>query len=130
MRRFYQIVALCLAALWLPVSMCCAFEAASGEALCPSASCHSEDEGDGATKDGCNVIEDGQYQPTVSTIKIAPPIADLCARVLCSHALKVEAEAQHLSVVAETSRPLDWVPVWQFERRAAALAHAPDSLIV
>ena len=127
MRQFYRIVALCLATLWLPATLCCAVEAAGWEVLCSNESCHEGEPGE--VLDGCSVVEEGGYQSAVSNLKVAPPTADLCACLICLRALELGLEAQRAVVVAETTRPRDWVPIWQFERRAAAPAHAPDSLI-
>ncbi len=130
MRRFYQLVALGLATFWLPVTLCCALEAAGGEAICVNDACH--DAADDSAKDGCRLVEDGRYHPAVALIKVVPPAVDLSALAMGMMRLRTlenALEDRHAAVLAEAERPRDWVPVWQFERRAAAPAHAPDSLI-
>lgn len=127
MQRFYKIVALCLATLWLPVVLCCALEAAGVQVICAGADCHETT--DRAANDGCNIVEDGAYNPALAPIKIAPPAIDVCACVICSRALEEPREMASGLVLAATERPRDWVPIWQFERRAAAPAHAPDAVI-
>lgn len=127
-RTLYRIIALFLALAWGPATMCCALEAAGWGVLCSSEACHDES-ADEATTDGCDLVEDGRYQSSIPSARIAPPLGSCCAGLICAG---FKVQLQHHSIIvmrAEIGRPRDWVPIWRFERRAAALAHAPDSLI-
>ena len=108
--------------------MCCAIEAAGFDVLCSNDACHDSSPRK-ATNDGCCVVEDGNYQSTVSPVKVAPPLIAHCVCFICVKAFAPELEIREAAVVSEISRPCDWIPIWQFERRAAATAYAPDSLI-
>jgi hypothetical protein len=127
-RTLSRIVALCLALVWLPATMCCALEAAGVEALCSSDACHDKDSTE-MPLDGCSVVEDGDYQSAVSLLKIARPVGTLLEYLSSFRVVELEVQRQEAVLVAETARPCEWLPVWHFERRAAAPAHAPDSLI-
>lgn len=127
-RTVYRLVALCLALVWGPATMCCALETAGLDALCSDASCHENGSGN-ETTGGCCVLEDGNYQSTVSTLKVAPSLTAHCVCFICVKSFAPELEIREAAVVSAIGRPRDWVPIWQFERRAAAPAHAPDSLI-
>jgi hypothetical protein len=108
--------------------MCCALEAAGVENLCASEDCHLSN-GTNAPLHGCNIVESGGFQSVVPTFKTAPSATFVCACLIC---LKPAAEAPadvEFAVIRDYERPRDWTVRWHFERRAAALAHAPDSLI-
>jgi hypothetical protein len=109
--------------------MCCALEAAGWEIMCSDDSCHESDSAKTAAADGCNAVEDGAYQSAIPSLKVAPSFAALCVCFICIRPFEPELETEHALFVSEIARTRDWVPVWQFERRAAAPAHAPDSLI-
>ena len=126
-RTVYRLVALCLILVWGPATMCCALETAGLDTLCSDAACH-ENGGMEATG-GCCVLEDGNYQSTVFTVKVTPSLVAQCVCFICAKAFAPELEIREAVVVSEIGRPRDWIPIWQFERRAAAPAHAPDSLI-
>lgn len=128
-RTSQRIVALLLVFAWGPATLCCALEAAGWNILCTggaSRDCTS----DHATNDGCNGVgvENGSYHSSVPSIKIALPVTELCSCLICLRAFETEPESQHAAVVREIAQLRDWVPIWQFERRAAAPAHAPDPL--
>ena len=76
-RNLHRLIALCLALVWGPVTMCCALEAAGLEALCSDATCHESDS-EKASPGGCGVVEDGNYNSAVSVVKVAPPITTAC----------------------------------------------------
>jgi hypothetical protein len=122
MRRRRTLIAICLMALWWPATLCCALEGAGWDVLCSSESCHEGDATEGP--DGCNAVEEGRYQGAVSTVKVAPPVLEICVYLICAYAQEVGLESPP---AADFTRPCDWIPAWQFERRAAAPAHAPDS---
>jgi len=128
-RNLHRLIALCLLLVWGPATMCCALDAAGAESLCASETCHSPDK-EKAPGDGCNVLESGDYQSVFSTTKVAPSATFICACLICLRA-DVEKSAEVVAVeLAAIERPRNWTVRWHFERRAAALAHAPDSLTV
>lgn len=124
----YRIIAVCLAVAWVPETMCCRMEAVGWDILCETPCC---DENAAAEKanDGCSELEGGHYQSTSPSIKIAPSVATLCAYAICLRESDEDFETRQAAMAAEIARPRDWVPIWPFERRAAAPAHAPDWLI-
>jgi hypothetical protein len=125
MIRFRTLLALCLAALWLPATQHCDLEAAGVLAE----SCAGEDGAgcDETAADSCKTIEGSAYQASVAVIKVAPRLLAV-AESLPHLALLVPLADVEKARPPRPRRPEDWIPVWQFERRAAALAHAPDSL--
>lgn len=127
-RPLHRLVALCLALLWGPATMCCALEAAGFEALCSDAACHSED-GASTPLNGCGVVESGKYQSVAPTIKTSPATVLVCACLACVHDLVTAPGLAARPLINASDHPLDWLVSWQFVRRAAAPAHAPDSLI-
>ena len=107
--------------------MCCAFEAAGAESLCENGACHSPEEE--APVDGCNVVESGDYQSVVSTIKAAPVASFVWACLFFLQSATAQSRELECSALRELDRPRDWTVSWHFDRRAAALAHAPDFLL-
>lgn len=126
-RNVQRLIALCLILIWGPATMCCALEAAGVENLCASEDCHSPNSAN-APLDGCNIVESGDFQGVVPTFKTAPSVTFICACLICLKAA-VEAPGAVEFAVRDNERPRDCTVGWHFERRAAALAHAPDSLI-
>ena len=126
-RLLFKLTALCLALIWMPVTLCCMAEAASEEAFSLCADRCGDDDG-AEERDSCALVEDGDYSSSISQLKVPAP-----AEAACLHILHVARIADIASLdttavrAAEIRRPRDWVPIWQFERRAAAPAHAPDS---
>lgn len=135
MRCLRFLVALVLAALWLPVTLHCAIEAVVevDGARCLGA-CHDSsttvehdghrDSSHAAGHDGCEIVESGRYKAGFTLLKVAPPLATLCACLLCVHAPETEPETVAV-VSAALERPRDWVPGWHFVRRAAPASRAP-----
>lgn len=75
--------------------------------------------------DGCSVLEDGAYKLGTATLTVAEPRLQPPLFVV---ALPVNLLAGTVAVDRtkdEISRPLNWVPSWQFVRRAAPPSRAP-----
>lgn len=125
MRRFYKLVALCLAVLWLPATMCCALEEVGLKEICSTDSCCDDD---ASAAKACCAVDSGGYHAENTTLKVQPRLVDLCACLVCTTAWDVSIETSRLVAAPGFARPADWLPNWQFERRAAAPAHAPDGL--
>jgi hypothetical protein len=96
--------------------------------MCSNPDCHDSGSGNAAA-DGCNLIEEGNYNSAVASVKVMPRIAIVGACFICVREFAPDLATADAIFVSEIARPRDWVPIWQFERRAAAPAHAPDSLI-
>lgn len=108
--------------------MCCALEATGVESICADGNCHSAD-GTNEPTDGCNILESGDYQGVNPTIKTSAPTSFVCACLICLKAAVRVPSGEQLAVFRAYERPREWTVRWHFERRAAALAHAPDSLL-
>lgn len=125
--RLHRLLALCLALIWGPATLCCTLEAAGYDLLC-STDCHSEEQPK-VDDDGCAVVESGNYQSTAQTIKTAPTILFVHAALICWTDALQAAAMDARPLCRSPRRPQDWVVNWHFVRRAAAPAHAPDGLI-
>ncbi len=80
---------------------------------------------DSCAKDGCNTLESGSYKlGVVKTKAPAPTLHAPLFLVLMPTTLTV-AVAEFGFTPEEFARPLDWVPSWQFVRRAAPPSRAP-----
>jgi hypothetical protein len=121
--RLRSFVALLLLALWLPATLHCSFEAAGFDELF---GCHEEAAStkDHCTGDSCQPLEGFAYKSDSALLKVSPPVPDFCSvwpislsppfARLATGSVMTGAEAPSLS------RP------WQFARRAALPARAPD----
>jgi hypothetical protein len=124
-------IAIVMATLWLPMTQHCGLEAVGMFAA------HCADEA-GATAcadgdcadDGCATLEDGNYRSDNAAVTVSAPEFFVCFGFDFGDAVDCESEADSRYTAGDPfARPREWVPTWQFERRAAAPAHAPDSLI-
>lgn len=122
MQRLRTIVAIVMAWLWLPATQHCGLEAAGVlTARCE----HLGAVGCGhCAPDGCNAVESGSYKIGNGTPKVLPPQLAACV-CLNATAPVLVSEAAVFSRSYE-ERPLEWVPSWQFARRAALLPGAPS----
>lgn len=124
-RRLQRLVALCLLLVWGPAVLCCAMEAAGWGGFCEDAACHA-DHAAQVAGDSCNAVESGNYQSVVPVLKLTPALAVL--RVCFIPVPEPAVAATPEPWAGGFDRPHDWLVRWQFVRRAAAPAHAPDSL--
>lgn len=131
MSRFRsRFVAVWLVAFWLLATQHCRLEAVglldshaeASPGCCATGEVHCD-------HDGCEIVESrGANLP--ATTKVSPPPLALYPCVICASVALPEQEPLPRVRADEFGRPPGWVTAWQFERRAAAPAHAPDSLIV
>ena len=125
MQRLRTIVAIVMAWLWLPATQHCGLEAAG----VLTAQCqHAGAVGCGdCAGDGCNAVESGSYKIGNGTPKVSAPHLAVCVCLVCLNAAVpvLISEAAVFSRSYE-ERPLEWVPSWQFARRAALLPGAPS----
>ena len=124
MRRFSSFLVYLTLALWLPATQHCALEAA-GLVSVTCNDCSSADHCGG--KDGCSTVESGGYKPAVDALKALAPDLIICASYFCSQLVLFQAERALATLPRKTAdRPRDWVPTWNFVRRAAPSPRAPS----
>lgn len=131
MQRLLTIVALFMAALWLPATQHCGLEAAG---VLPSHCEQSEGSDDCAgedscAQDGCKLLESGNYSGSVSAVKVVGPSLVTCFCLICLNSIPAAPDDGPKILVPLCERTLDWVPTWQFEHRAALPPGAPFSLV-
>jgi hypothetical protein len=129
MQRIPMVVALFMAMLWLPATQHCGLEAAGILA----AHCEQAEGAGGCgpdqhcAGDGCETVEGGGYKLSGGTPKLSAPLLAVC---VCLVFLDVAEPALESTVDvffrSYGERPLDWVPSWQFVRRAASPPRAPS----
>ena len=129
--RLVKLVSLLLIAVWLPATLHCHLEALGLDALfaCPvqiADAGHTDN--DTCADDGCQTVEAGQF--VFSKSRIAPaalPSPDACLAVHCL--LQVAPPSPVLQIFASPqTETLPLQRTWQFARRAALPARAPDVL--
>jgi hypothetical protein len=126
LRVLYRLFALCLALSWVPATAHCRMEAVGLDFASCADSCHDKAAPE-AEHDSCNVVEDGLYKAGPQTAKLAPAALH-CVCLLFLHVSAPEPDTGPACASANLETDRDWVPAWHFVRRAAAPAHAPDSL--
>jgi hypothetical protein len=124
--------ALLLAALWLPATLHCQLERLGFDAIFACAdqsgqAAHGDSAG--CTDDGCQTIEAGQVAITKSDLDLLLPPPFVCAGVPCFQYLVPPAPAPEISAFGQ-DETLPLQRTWQFARRAALPARAPDTLKV
>lgn len=127
-RPLHRLIAFCLTLAWGAATLCCALEAAGWKSVCSVECCLDSDSDHAKPTEGCHVIEDGAYHSPAPEIKITPPDGGLGEGFFFIRHCRSELETERRISVSEVARTRDWVPIWQFERRAAAPARAPDWL--
>jgi hypothetical protein len=128
--RLMKLAALLLATLWLPATLHCQLESLGLDALfaCadqPAETAHTN--GDTCADDGCQTIESGQFALSKSKLDLSLLPALACVCVACFQHLAPPAPAPEISAVHQ-DETLPLQRTWQFARRAALPARAPDSL--
>lgn len=130
LRLLYRFTAFSLALLWMPLTLCCSAEAAIGDEFSLCGDDCADRSPEGGQRDGCALVEDGKYSGSVAVLKVSAGNAVAgTGSVILSLAVTPPQAPPAMIRPAEPERPRDWVPTWQFERRAAAPAHAPDAVI-
>jgi hypothetical protein len=127
-----KLAALLLATLWLPATLHCQLEGMGLDTFfaCadqPVESAHTD--AGGCTDDGCQTIESGQVAVTKSKLDLSQLTTLACVCVACFQHLAPPAPApEFFAVHQDETLPLQ--RTWQFARRAALPARAPDTLNV
>ncbi len=125
MRRLLPFLSLLLLATWLPATEHCALEAAGVLSNTCSDGCSDKP----GQADGCDTVENGAYKLSGDTLKVPAPDLFACVCHLCLHQIQSDATCELVPAFgALHERPRDWVPSWQFVRRAAPPSRAPTLL--
>ena len=130
MFRLSKLTALLLAALWLPATLHCQLEGLGLDSLfsCSVESdqaAHSDK--DDCTDDSCQIIENGQITLAKSRVDLGLLSAIACAGPFCL--LQADLPVPVLEIAAtDQDAMLPLQRTWQFTRRAALPARAPDDL--
>ena len=128
MPRFYRLFALCMALLWVPATAHCRIEALGIDFVSCADACHDQAP-DAPHNDGCGVVESGLYKTGSHLVKVAPSLTTLCACFIALPVLEPDAKSGPGIATAQSERPRDWVPTWQFIQRAALSPRAPSLVL-
>ena len=129
-----KIIALTLAALWLPVTLHCDWEAAGLLAAHDTSHANSDccdtanAEPAPCADDGCELVETGLYRSSGRLLQVAAPSVTACTWFLCLQLARLSGITEPVTPVTASGNPAGWVPMWNFERRAAPLSRAPSVL--
>lgn len=123
----HKFLAICVLAFWLVATQHCGLEAAGVFGA------HAEEElagccttGGGCVTDECGTVEDGNYRSDNTVRAMAAPQLTVCA-VLTRCRITVPPRGALPAVGRGHFEPrLDWIPTWQFVRRAALSPRAPS----
>jgi len=127
-RRLFSLIAYLLVALWVPATMHCDLEAAT---LVLSEIAHSDSSGccdpaSSCSQDACQVVEAANYQSSNLTLKLLNPTLFVCSCMIWLQAADQISRAEPAMPVCTLEKARGWVPTWQFVRRTALPARAPD----
>jgi len=124
MLRANRILCLLVAFLWVPLTQHCDLEAIGALAdQCAKSGGNLQDH---CRSDACSIVESASYRGDSSQLKVSRPALTASVCNAWVQVARVMVEKFERVPVNAVERPQDWVPVWSFERRAAAPAHAPD----
>ena len=116
-------------AVWIAATNHCALEAAGIMPGTLEAAGHGccDDGSPGCETDNCFLVEDGAVLHWAKIVSVQAPAACECNE--CLHALSLpEPEFETVLPAVESEPWIDWLPAWQFERRAVLPARAPAKL--
>ena len=128
--RLAKLVSLVLIAVWLPATLHCRLEGLGLDALfaCPVQTADAgHTDNDSCADDGCQTVEAGQF--AFSKSRVAPavlPSPDACL-VYCLLQVAPASPVPQIFASHQTET-LPLQRTWQFARRAALPARAPDVL--
>lgn len=128
MPRLLKIAALLLVAIWLPATVHCRLEGLGFDTLfgCSDHSDSAEHSSSAeCDDDGCQVLEDGQFSMAKSRVDFALPAVLAAACHPCLFHVGPPAPAPAIFATGQDAA-LPLQRTWQFVRRAAPLARAPD----
>ena len=132
MPRLLKVIALLLATLWLPATVHCQLEGVGLNSLFACADTAADvahADGSECADDACQTLESGQVAVSKSRIDAASLALLACTCHFCLFEISApEAVTEIFAVHQEKTLPLQ--RTWQFARRAALPARAPDTLNV
>lgn len=118
--RAFRSLCLLLAICWVPLTQHCRLEA-FGWVLpeCEHAAAVA------CVDDSCGPVENGGYKNGATNLKLAKPLLAVTIELLSALAAR-PATAVLVSADFPDARSREWIPIWQFERRAAPPSRAPS----
>lgn len=115
-----RILCLAFALCWVPITQHCRFEAAGLSVVecehAPSVVCSA---------DCCGVVESGSYKNRAGKLKVSAPAILTSTWQIVVLAAEI-ALPEPSPRWPELIRPPEWIPSWQFVRRAAPPSRAPN----
>ncbi len=129
MNRFRRYACLLLLALWLSATMHCDLEAAGVFTGHSEGAAGCNETGAACAADGCKTLEDSASNPSRKSIKAPAPAPLVCACLLYLKLVVPVCDEEPVTPSVAFARPLAWVPVWPFARRAAPSPRAPSVLV-
>jgi len=126
-KAFRNIIALLLLALWLPATQHCDLEAAGVMAweelghTHPESSCKQSCE-----TDVCPTVEGASYNPASNLLRVLPPDVFVVLRLIDLLPAPLVIEDLGAFVIGDPPELEKILRTWQFSRRTALPARAPD----
>ncbi|MBL9200099.1 MAG: hypothetical protein JNL39_06305 [Opitutaceae bacterium] len=125
MRIVFKLVAFLLLALWLPATEHCALESA-GFTILAHDDHHSESCKDTCQDDACHSIEGVSYPKASSDLRVLPPTVSFACCLLSVLVAPAVVPREPVSLATAPPELQALGRTWQFVRRAALPARAPD----
>lgn len=126
-----KIAAFVFLVLWIPATQHCDLAAAGliaeHDEHTGSAACCENDAA--CSHDNCDVVESGAYKPSNNLLKVSAPDLFVCTDLLCFRIASIDLPSEPVMPVVEFDRPMEWVPTWHFDQRAAPPSRAPSILV-
>ena len=128
LNRILSVVIMCL---WLPATQHCGLQ---GAGLISVDAGHHEaaaccETGTACPHVACQMLENSPYKTVSNGQKVSAPDFVVCLGFLCARLSAPVFQEKLVAPVGAVESPRDWVPTWQFVRRAAPISRAP-SLVV
>jgi hypothetical protein len=121
----YKLVAFLLLTLWLPATEHCDLESA-GFTILAHDDHHSSSCKDSCQDDACHSIEGISYPKASSDLRVLPPTVSFAYCLLSVLAAPVVVQCEPVSLATAPPELQALCRTWQFVRRAALPARAPD----
>lgn len=122
MRIVFKLVAFLLLTLWLPATEHCALE----DAGLTHGDHHSASCKDVCQDDACHSIEGVSYAKASSDLLVQPPSVSFACCLLDALSAPLAVEREPVSLATDPPELQALHRTWQFVRRAALPARAPD----
>jgi hypothetical protein len=125
LNTLFKVIAFALLALWLPATQHCDLEAANVPFL-GAGEHHSTSCQEACRDDACHTIEGESYGKSANQLKIPPPPTWLVSCLLTLLITPVLVEREPVCLDADTPEIQALHRTWQFVRRTALPARAPN----